>query len=362
MREELYQFIHEYDYRKNVIGTGGTFVYSADGETLNTYSYVSGNGKIYVDTATYGWFQYQLQDLKIGDIIEVECEMRSVSGVAPRLAIHRGTFDVAGEQIFVRPETTEWELVRTKYIVEQDNLYLVSIGFTTTDAGKAEFRNWTIKVKANSKSIQRNTISDGTTHNYNLDAHRTKQFEFFNGSGTRTIAKINTIRGGLVGDVVRIVKGSYDITINIEGTDIIGSYNNEGQDYRVYELLKTTNGTWIIQAREETAWIDLSLSTGWANSDSTGVTDPKLQYKREGERIYIRGIIKQSLSAANVNICTIPVDVRPKSTFLSNIVAVQDGVTDKFLGLQIASGILKVRVGTIELNKFVGVSICYDID
>lgn len=108
-------------------------------------------------------------------------------------------------------------------------------------------------------------------------------------------------------------------------------------------------------------WKDIALGAGWVNNDANGTSDTKLQYKKEGNRVFVRGTVKQTVSTTNKTIGTLPAECDPRVTHHSNIIAVQS-VGDSFLGLQIKDTELLVRVGTITLNSWISFAFFYDVD
>lgn len=108
------------------------------------------------------------------------------------------------------------------------------------------------------------------------------------------------------------------------------------------------------------SWKDVDLSDGWENIDATGNSDIKAQYKKEGNRVYVRGSVRQIESQDNTTILNLPGYCRPKTRHHTNIVAVQDG--GDILILQLRHRELLVRFGVIELNRWVSFNFYYDVD
>jgi len=72
-----------------------------------------------------------------------------------------------------------------------------------------------------------------------------------------------------------------------------------------------------------TAWTDIPLSSGWSNI-AVGVLN-KLQYKKKGNEIILRGCIQYSTNfPSNSTFATLPAEARP---ILRNIVQVSAGGT-----------------------------------
>lgn len=188
-------FVTEKDYIYNVSGT----IALNDGEVVNTYGYSDGTVKINVDASAEGWILYNFPNLKIGDIIESECEIRSISGNKPNFDIYKGTFNTAGKQVNKQAKTTEWETVRNKYLVEEDNIFYIAFGFRTTEVGKAEIRNFAIEVTTNSKPEWNPlTVGSGwavldTIYDYKFEYKIVDNRVFVRGNISQTVSIENTI-------------------------------------------------------------------------------------------------------------------------------------------------------------------------
>ena len=156
-------FTTERDYFENMSIGGG--VVKGDGDTVNTYGYSDGIAKISVDNENRGWFMFRQDGLKVGDIIEVECEIRVVNGNYPKMRIYKGSFNNTGLLDSITVTQDEWGVVRHKHIVEDNNNYYIGVGFDTADVGKAEFRNFAIEFITNAKPNWENqSLSNGWTN------------------------------------------------------------------------------------------------------------------------------------------------------------------------------------------------------
>lgn len=353
-----YAFSHAEDYKTNFIGSA---IYS-NNNAINTYGYNNGRAYLNVDETKYGWFSYKCY-LKKGDIVRVRVNTYVLSGAFPRLGLYYENLNNAGKKIELNANYCT-DILKYSYVCEQEGVYIVATGYATSDIGNCVFENLAIEISKNEKSIFVNTITDGEVHKYTLDASCYDQFEFYNGNGIQTTAEIVKIDGGLVGDTIKIVKGSTDLRLLLSTqNNIYGNFDTSiSREHICTELIKVSKGVWIKKENEETSWMPLTLETGWTNIDETNTTEYVLQYKLKGNCVYIRGAIKQTVSSSNTLIATLPYNLKPKVGFISSFIATQNGATDKFLGLQIKSNQLLVRLGTLEVDKWISINIDYHID
>lgn len=134
------------DYRS--IAT--TMQYKADEPIANNQYTVDVEGVAHVKsiTGTPGYFTYVINDVEIGDIIEVTCDLYAVAGDYPRIAIDEyPSVNVVNKNTSSRA----WETVTVKTIVTKTKTHSAVIGILSGETGEAYIKN--IRIKTYTKKI-----------------------------------------------------------------------------------------------------------------------------------------------------------------------------------------------------------------
>ncbi|KAA0777616.1 hypothetical protein DN392_06345 [Bacillus sp. BB51/4] len=104
--------------------------------------------------AKSGGFNFYFENTYIGDIIEIECEIRSVTGEYPRIYFNGISFPgpsgIEADSTYMAPsQQGQWEFMKREFIVRntQYNNYKFFIGLITNSAGKYQLRNLKVRLK-----------------------------------------------------------------------------------------------------------------------------------------------------------------------------------------------------------------------
>ncbi len=152
MRSVLFQFRELNDYTGLFAGLGFT---TNETPADNEWCFNS-KKEVHVKDASasvFGALSRSFNWLQIGDIIEIKCEVYSVSGVLPKIAIdgvggisNPGLVNTAGYTY----TSGTWVPITLKYIIQKlSNSYHVLLGTFTADTGEYKIRNLSIKISTN---------------------------------------------------------------------------------------------------------------------------------------------------------------------------------------------------------------------
>lgn len=139
------------DYRS--IAT--TMQYKVDEPIANNQYTVDNKGVAHVKSiaGTPGYFTYVINDVEIGDIIEVTCDLYAVAGDYPRVAID----EYPSVNVINKPtESYAWETVTVKTIVKKTQTHSAVIGVLSSETGEAYIKN--IRIKTYTKKISQSKI------------------------------------------------------------------------------------------------------------------------------------------------------------------------------------------------------------
>lgn len=121
--------------------------------TNNTFTFDGKVVKCLKDNTKMSLFPIYFETNEIGDVFEIEVEVRSISGAYPKIYIHEtrniyslsNTIEVAQT---IATKTGEWELIKFNHIFvgySEERNTKISVGLPTSEAGEFEFRNFKIR-------------------------------------------------------------------------------------------------------------------------------------------------------------------------------------------------------------------------
>ncbi|WHT89553.1 hypothetical protein [Bacillus cereus] len=121
-----------------------------------------------------GGFNFYFPNTYIGDVIEIECEVRSINGESPRVYLNEvsapnasgseanGTYMIASQQ-------GQWEFIQKEFIVRntQYKNNKLFIGLITSAAGKYQVKNLKVRLKRSAFNEKRDMNKVYTINKYN---------------------------------------------------------------------------------------------------------------------------------------------------------------------------------------------------
>ena len=195
------------------------------------------NGEIYViaGQGKFSSFSKSFSGLKIGDIIEVSCELFCFSGDLPKIAISNkenlGLYTTDG---YIYPKK-QWVPINIKYIVQsKENGFKVVVGGWTNDVSDFKIRNLSIGISSK-QSISK--IEERLLCIVKKDGAFSSDLNYSNEEAVFSIANENTLtvtlKNGLIANLAVFPFYSNDMgnTVTLK----LGSANNWAFNIRAFD-------------------------------------------------------------------------------------------------------------------------------
>ena len=153
-REETHFYKTVDDIKKGMIdnNTSGSPLTYNSGSTPNNNEFTVNNGVIHVkddSSSRNGALYHTILNGALGNIIEIELEVMSISGVQPKITVDFVSTTVGTETtIQSKGESNVWSKLRLKHVIERTaDKHVIAIGTYTLDIAEFKMRNISVKLK-----------------------------------------------------------------------------------------------------------------------------------------------------------------------------------------------------------------------
>lgn len=159
-QNDYFAMLSNDDYLKYRSSTSFNVASSADQVVDNTFFFNSFNQVLTAQSSATlpAGFNFFFPATSLGDIVEVECEIQSISGDLPQIFFTEtskanGTgVDASNVYDYRQPsQQGQWEVIKQSFVAKNItyNNYKVFVGITTANAGKYRIRNLKVKINRN---------------------------------------------------------------------------------------------------------------------------------------------------------------------------------------------------------------------
>ncbi|MGG3047280.1 hypothetical protein ABEO76_29930 [Bacillus anthracis] len=171
-----YVLLTNEDYVKYRSSSSFNKVDSSSQVTDDTFSFDSTTRLLTAQSSNTksGGFNFYFANTYIGDIIEIECEIRSVIGEYPRVYFNEisvpNSSGVEANSTFMFPsQQGQWELLQRKFVVRnsQYNNNKLFIGLITNASGKYQIKNLRVRIKRSAFDKKNDVNKTYTINKYN---------------------------------------------------------------------------------------------------------------------------------------------------------------------------------------------------
>lgn len=199
---EYKALVKQEDFVKAIPSNGFT-VSETEPITDDTFYFEQGSKIVHVKTTSTkrGFFNLIFEKLKVGDIIEIECDFYSSSGVKPKIYIDE-ILNILTPNTSVtvnskQSTSGQWETLKLSHIVTNlvySGDFRVSFGLATSDVGEFYMRDARAKVTSKSRNnptlpiVKKYTIRKNAEGNWEI-----RKDSFLSDNGTLTVKDSTTL-------------------------------------------------------------------------------------------------------------------------------------------------------------------------
>lgn len=146
----------------------------------NTWTYLTDINGVQMKGTTgfFTWVRKQFDDLSVGDIIKINCEVYNISGTKVKISINDKELSSKYEK--------RWEILNITHVVDKNYYNEILFGLWLNDVG--EFIVKELKIEVLSQRTKQNIIESGTINNQHFIKYADGTMECFGNQTVKGIA------------------------------------------------------------------------------------------------------------------------------------------------------------------------------
>lgn len=218
------------DFKNQILNS---LTYVSGTPSVNQFTYENAQGCVNVN-ANRGSFRISLGSVNVGDIICLECDLYSISGVLPHYSLD---FSDTGVEYYGNDtsgleyidETGQWQKVKFKYVVKANSKFSSAvIGLATGEVGVYKLRNVKISISTTSNM---DTVSSSYVIKHDNGVMEQFMKVTFDG------VNVNSGWGGIYGTIDYTMPNFPEAFLNDDVVVTVSCFGNMGSSYPSSMLL-----------------------------------------------------------------------------------------------------------------------------